>query len=276
MEKIFVQNLTLMVTDKCNLDCQHCMRGRKDNVFMSDKTIENIFDQIDYCLHLSLCGGEPLLALKQIKKIIETIIEKRTNISRFGISTNGTHYTKEVDKLLDELENYCIDYADKFLLPNEKHYCHIDLSWNRFAHQELLFLKENDYPLFEKYVKNINNLRQSKYFGSYRSLGAHLYDEGNAKELHTVKSQLVPMKKYWTTNNDMLYFGPELAILNDGTVSEKDGNFDELKADNSYGNINNQPLSDILQSAGKKCRSLKKFNKLTQASVDSYYGINKK
>ena len=41
MKKIYIQNLGMIITNKCNLNCDHCLRGEKcDNKSMSDEIIK--------------------------------------------------------------------------------------------------------------------------------------------------------------------------------------------------------------------------------------------
>lgn len=39
MNKISVQNLGMIITERCNLNCDHCLRGKCTNKVMSDDVI---------------------------------------------------------------------------------------------------------------------------------------------------------------------------------------------------------------------------------------------
>lgn len=78
-----------MVTDNCNLNCEYCYEkhNRKDNEFpfeWMDK-IKNMFTCYNKPL-IVFFGGEPLLKIDLIKKIVE----KYNNDFRFQVVTNGT------------------------------------------------------------------------------------------------------------------------------------------------------------------------------------------
>ena len=109
MSKLYIQNLAMIVTNKCNLNCTHCLRGAKDNNCMSYEVIEATLNQVFAVGNLSINGGEPLLALDRIEKIISYLIEKRIPIDEFTITVNGTIYSEELLKLLDEVNNYIGD-----------------------------------------------------------------------------------------------------------------------------------------------------------------------
>ena len=44
--RIAVENLAIELTRKCNLKCNHCMRGNAENKEMSNETLDRIFEEI--------------------------------------------------------------------------------------------------------------------------------------------------------------------------------------------------------------------------------------
>ena len=46
MSNIYVENLAMIITEQCNLECEHCLRGQCSNRVMSDDVIEATLDQI--------------------------------------------------------------------------------------------------------------------------------------------------------------------------------------------------------------------------------------
>ena len=83
-------NLMLEVTRKCNLRCEHCMRGEPQNIDMPDEILEKVFEQTEQVYHLSLTGGEPFLAPQVIEKMVDIIIEKKLHLWRCTTVDNGT------------------------------------------------------------------------------------------------------------------------------------------------------------------------------------------
>ena len=73
MNKLRIQNLALIVTERCNLDCGHCLRGGCSDKCMSDNVIKATLDQFDFIGNLTICGGEPTLALDRVEKIFNYI-----------------------------------------------------------------------------------------------------------------------------------------------------------------------------------------------------------
>lgn len=47
MKKIWVEQLCLEVTRRCNMGCAHCLRGDAQDVDISHAIIDEIFNQVD-------------------------------------------------------------------------------------------------------------------------------------------------------------------------------------------------------------------------------------
>lgn len=85
--------LVIEITRKCNLNCDHCLRGCSQNMDMKKEYIDELFNQlnkasIDY-LDLTLTGGEPSLNIPMINYIIEKLENSNITLSSFYIATNG-------------------------------------------------------------------------------------------------------------------------------------------------------------------------------------------
>lgn len=94
-------NITLKITDDCNMACEYCFNGRSrlyENIGISDEVLSNLESKItDYVkvnnitsMSVDYFGGEPTLFKSQIikfQKFIRTISEIRTYTK---LTTNGT------------------------------------------------------------------------------------------------------------------------------------------------------------------------------------------
>ena len=109
MEKCYVENLAMIITDRCNLDCAHCLRGKKCNRDMSDEVVHSTLDQIRSIGNLAINGGEPTLAIEVIEKIINYVIDKRIKLREFTVTINGTIYSEKLLELLDTINEYIGD-----------------------------------------------------------------------------------------------------------------------------------------------------------------------
>ena len=105
-----VYNITIAPTMDCNYHCYYCFE-HPDKEYMSDATIEKVVKYINgikNCKQMNLTwfGGEPLMAIEQIRKITDKIHLPKRSGKDFSIITNGYYLTKDV---VDELEDLKID-----------------------------------------------------------------------------------------------------------------------------------------------------------------------
>ena len=59
--KLAFNDLSIEITRRCNLACQHCMRGEAENLDMSNEVIDQLLDRTSEIGYLGITGGEPLL-----------------------------------------------------------------------------------------------------------------------------------------------------------------------------------------------------------------------
>lgn len=85
--------LVIEVTRKCNLNCDHCLRGCSQNMDMKKEYIDELFSQLRKAninsIDLTLTGGEPSLNIPMINYIIEKLESNNIDLSMFYIATNG-------------------------------------------------------------------------------------------------------------------------------------------------------------------------------------------
>ena len=141
MERLNVRTLLLELTRQCNLECMHCFRGESENKYMSVDMIEKIFKNIARVDTILLTGGEPFLAIEQLRKITEILKRDRMNVKNFIIVTNGTILNEEIVNMLFAI--------------NERSYLEIRISNDKF---HVIELEKNN--LKEKKEKNIKILNQ--------------------------------------------------------------------------------------------------------------------
>lgn len=100
--RIVVQDLILEVTRRCNMCCDHCLRGCAENMDMKKETVDKVLDSVDEIGTITFTGGEPTLNLPVIRYFFEEA-EKRGKLPySFFIATNGKENQLELAKLLLE------------------------------------------------------------------------------------------------------------------------------------------------------------------------------
>ncbi|MHC6202855.1 radical SAM protein [Breznakiellaceae bacterium SP9] len=101
---------SLCLTHKCNLDCIYCYQNHFDNARMSIETakscIDWIFSHIPIGMteiEISFIGGEPLLEIDLIKKIVDYVRSNKKDTEYiFYATTNGTLLTTEMKNWLSK------------------------------------------------------------------------------------------------------------------------------------------------------------------------------
>lgn len=101
---------TLLVTQKCNLQCRYCYIGKKSlsmPLSVASRIIDFIFRRTpkEENIHIGFFGGEPLLAFKAIQNITD-IIENHSDYDKervdLSIVTNGTIFSEEITRFIND------------------------------------------------------------------------------------------------------------------------------------------------------------------------------
>lgn len=117
-------DLAIEVTQRCNLNCDHCLRGCSRNVNVSHEVIDKTLDNYEYISNILFTGGEPTLNVEAISYTIDQIKSRGIGVGSFYIVTNGVNFSKELVWKLLEFYAYC----------SEKEYCGLCVSVDEFHH----------------------------------------------------------------------------------------------------------------------------------------------
>lgn len=109
---MYVGELMLEVTRKCNLKCEHCLRGNAQNKSMTTEVINAVFRNIKSVDNLIIGGGEPSLAVDVIDQIYQHIIWNDVTIENIFIVTNGKRVSKPLLQAFDALYGLCEPYSE--------------------------------------------------------------------------------------------------------------------------------------------------------------------
>lgn len=99
-----VYSVVIEVTDACNMECAHCLRGPSENAGPAEfETIKKTLDMFEWIDTICITGGEPTLAVDNIRKIYEYIIRRdwKGNLPGFYVAINGLIYSPELLNVLD-------------------------------------------------------------------------------------------------------------------------------------------------------------------------------
>lgn len=243
MKKICVQNLGMIITNKCNLNCRHCLRGCKNNSDMSEDVIKATLDQIKGITNLCICGGEPTLALEPLEILFDYIIKSNIYLKGVTCVINGTNYSKNFLELLQ----YINDYISIF-----KKRVYFNISYDDYHIEEIKRLK-----MEKRFLENLKKYYNSSFFNDFQGLAnPKLFKEGNAEKLDSNKTiDLIPMKNYITyvgklhkfdRINGLCNIGPIVTINTEGIITECDASIINQYNKYNYGNVLNDSIEEVM------------------------------
>ena len=248
-----VRVLGMIVTEKCNLECEHCLRGCRSNKVMSDDVIEATLSNFEYIDNLAICGGEVTLALDVVEKVIEYVINHQILVGEITYTINGTIYSQKFLDLLDYSADF-LKYKGK-----KKDRTSFAISWDDFHLKEIRKL-----GLEEQFLNNIMEYKKSPYYYGLRGLDTKVFREGRAENLPDAQTLIFrPMETYMTYYvkyrnflglirkkfdevNGLCFMGPVIAVNPDGIVTDCDASIEHQKTIYNYGNVLEESMEDIM------------------------------
>lgn len=271
MSKVFVQNLGMIVTNKCNLNCVHCMRGCKNNKDMSTDVIKATLEQIDSIGNLAICGGEPTMALDVIEKMFNYIVDNNIVLQQVTLTINGTIYDENFLRLLDYINDYIADLNYE----NDVHFC---ISYDKYHNEEIKRL-----GLEKEFLENIRKYTESEYFYDFNKLKSNLllFKEGNAENLDdNLTVNIKPMDiivsymgKFKKEDKKYTAIGPLITINTDGIITECDASIKHQEELYNYGNVLSDSIKEIALEQGRVVNSLK-FYRETHKVIKKHLHYN--
>ncbi|GAB6119068.1 radical SAM protein [Dysgonomonas termitidis] len=181
--------LAIAPTTYCNFACPYCYEHNRLPIFMDEKIETDLvsfikkhknIDEVD----ITWYGGEPLLGIKSIKRILKQIKDENIPIRRHGMITNGY--------LLNE-EN------SAFFKDYNLNYIQITLDGDKKSHDSRRVLS-NGKGTFDKIIHNIDIFKKYNP-DTFVSIRVNL-DETN-KSRYTALNNMV--RERWKDNNIGIY-----------------------------------------------------------------------
>lgn len=103
-QKVEITTFALETTRRCNMNCDHCLRGGPHPGDMDENLLRTLLRQISVIDQVTFSGGEPTLNLPIIRKFYEICEEYRIPVRSFFVATNGQENQMELASIL--LEQY--------------------------------------------------------------------------------------------------------------------------------------------------------------------------
>lgn len=238
-----VKYLSLEITEYCNLDCKHCMQGKKCNVYMSDEVIRKTFKSINRVEELVLTGGEVFLCYERVKRVLEIAHEENVEILNCSIVTNGCVYDERIYDLLDSYFGYYYaiyisndDYHDKSILRN-------------YQGEKESNNPELNPQTLEEVKRNMLKHMERDRFEDFKELGSRLIDVGRARNIEGSKHPFEVMGYFYQEFSECFLIGPIVFVSSMGYVCEGNDEIDSYEK-HSIGNILNEDIKSMVRKGG--------------------------
>lgn len=106
--KLVIQDLAIAVTGRCNLTCEHCLRGDPVDRNLIKPHMDLLFSHIKEIEILTISGGEPSLAVSSIFELLKSAKEHKTRVQNIFLYTNGFGDQEGLTKAYLSWLQYCI------------------------------------------------------------------------------------------------------------------------------------------------------------------------
>lgn len=260
---IILHDLAIETTRKCNLKCDHCMRGLSQNIDLTPEIVDFILenDEIKRISHICFSGGEPTLNPNIIIYTINKIISNDLDVCEIAMVTNGQIFNKELVEAFNRFNEYrnkrvkeslreIFSSLDEDLLKkmekgNTDNHARITFSTDRF-HKPVNSEVESNYHKYSKGLEITN----------YEVKDKNIYKTGFAtfgKDFEYKLDQCRYYEEYTDYNIiDNIYITATGYITSEGM-----GQYTDMDKTN-MGHITNTSLMEVLAKYGKPISCAKK------------------
>ena len=219
---MYIQTLTLEITRRCNMQCDHCLRGEAQVLDMDLSIIDKVLESGVGISGVVFTGGEPSLYPEAIKYFVDRLRYYGKSISSFYVKTNG-----KVESL-----SMAVALLDLYSLVDEPEMCHLDVSRDQFH-------TGNENPRL------------------YEGLKFYVPGKHNDYKMDALYNEGLAFDNGWGTRNpesSRFYFDGEDSVetvqiaANGNVCGQCDISF-EREDEETYGSILDKPLDKILEEA---------------------------
>jgi len=227
--KLSFSNLVLETTRRCNMKCEHCLRGAAQPVDMDREIINRVTRETDYIYSLTLTGGEPSLNADAIRHLRDAMYFHECSIGHFWLTTNARFFKPDFYDEIQYLYGVCY----------EQEACVLTISGDQFHRRRsnVAYEMYSELPFFAD-----ERMRDIPY--------DRILDEGYARKNNYGMRELEPTTKLSDTRydaeDDELYVGDTIYVNAKGDVLfDCDLSFVNQKK-YSVGNVLKSRLEDII------------------------------
>lgn len=158
-KKITWNSVGIEITRKCNIQCEHCLRGEAQNIDLSHGAIDNFLENTESIGHITFLGGEPSLNTEGMYYLLTQLSKREIPLCQMAVITNGVNQSAEfvrVIKAYYKFISYCQSYINPGMPASE--FIQVEVSTDKFHPVEsktgFEYYKRLLSPKFAKVVQN--------------------------------------------------------------------------------------------------------------------------
>lgn len=268
--KLASKEFEIILTQKCNLSCKHCMRGDGFNKEISAEVLDGIFSKFFYIENLSLGGGEVSLSPNTIRLLTEKLKEHKVIVKHINFTSNGVSASDEFLQSLVNLREYVVscDEMPSFFVDKKDSLepliaC---FSFDDFHLQEMID-RGIEFDQIYSTVAKYQNLFSQKAIECRMSCDVDIINSGRAENISENIRKVKAFKpsdwvyQYFSSKSKpVTLFGGIFCVSTDGEVIPPNTPFKDEKVV-SFGNIITDKPSQIFANMTTKEVTPKGFNK---------------
>lgn len=251
--KYILEAVALETTRRCNMKCEHCMRGESQNIDMPKEYIDALLDNSDISRIGQICfsGGEPTLNPEIIVYTINKIISNNIDVRSIVMVTNGKVFNKEIVDAFNRFNEYVNQMEIKEI---EK----LDFDYNVIDKEEWIKSVTDNHARItfsiDKFHYPITDDVKSQYYQNAKGIVITEHDLEDDKILKTGNANFG--KEYNYRLEPIIYANgnwivTELYITAKGYITTPgDGTYSDMDKIN-IGHINNLNIEKMLSEYGK-------------------------
>lgn len=224
---MYVDDLMLEVTRKCNLRCEHCLRGNAQNKSMSRNIIDALFRHVDSVGTLTIGGGEPTLAIDVLWDVYNSILQNHVDIQNIYMVTNGKTLKRELVQVFSQLYQRCSDNeVSGFAVSNDQyHVQQRGFTRNVYEYEELCYENEDEYGDYYYLPEDVFQTHTSE--GSLYT--SNVFARGRAKDWGGRHEDYLDCLKLDNLRNPQSVFGQFYVCYNGDVVGDSNMPYIDMK-----------------------------------------------
>lgn len=228
MQSTSISSLILEITRRCNMQCEHCIRGEAQALDMNLSIIDKVLDSGINFGNVTFTGGEPSLYPEALKYFVEGLKQRGKTIGSFYVKTNGKVESLELASALLELFGLC----------GEPESCILDVSRDQFHERTRDF---RFYKGLKFYVEDDDK--------DHRYRDSQIINEGIAFDSGWGTRNPEPSQLVFNDYDEDIITIEMIQIAANGNVCGQCDISFEREDEETSGNILTEGLSEIIQRA---------------------------